>query len=397
MTDQRRPLLHPAMLATAALAAGMAAGPSAAAAPGPVAAPDPAVRALMSGRSLCCLRTEAPGKAVGCVVPPEAPCRRLLPKGCEIGPGARCAGADLSGLDLRYADLRRADLRGARLIGTDLENADLRGAQLMGAHLIGTDMANAQLAGASLQGALLRSCDLESADLRGANLNDADAEGNDLESSNLAGARLRRIRLRGADLESVDLARSDASGADFSGANLARARLTDARLDGANLHAASLTATRMERTSLVGADLSRAHLGIRLVEVEEEDDVRLRGDRQHPCFPLASCSAQATGQVSDDTGVGALLVDTDLSQANLQHADLNGVVMLRGSLRGARMQGAETLDTRWLDVAVQRTTCPNGRRYNGGCPGFVYPAAGAERERALQRVTWLESLPWPWN
>jgi Pentapeptide repeats (8 copies) len=129
---------------------------------------------LMQGRSLCCLRTEPPGGKAGCVVPPDAPCRQLLPKGCEIGPKARCAGADLSGLDLRFADLRGADLRGARLIGTDFENADLSGAQLERATLIGTDLPDARLLATNLRGALVRSCDLESSDLTGADLTGAD-------------------------------------------------------------------------------------------------------------------------------------------------------------------------------------------------------------------------------
>ena len=25
------------------------------------------------------------------------------------------------------------------------------------------------------------------------------------------------------------------------------------------------------------------------------------------------------------------------------------------------------------------------------------PASGPEREKALARVTWLQSLPWPWD
>lgn len=62
----------------------------------------------------------------------------------------------------------------------------------------------------------------------------------------------------------------------------------------------------------LGDLLRRAHLGLRLVEAEEEDDRRLTVDPQHPCYPMADCSPD---KVSDDTGVGALLVDTDLTGA----------------------------------------------------------------------------------
>jgi hypothetical protein len=174
----------------------------------------PLTPGLLQGRSLCCLRTEQVGVRTGCVVPPDAPCRRLLPKGCGIGPKAR----------------------------------------------------------------------------------------------------------------------SDARSADFSGANL-----------------------------------GRAHLGVRLVEAEEEDDVRLKADPTHPCFPLASCAPEARNNVSDDTGVGA------------------------------RLQGATGQGARLVDVAVERTVCPDGVRRSGGCTGLLNLQAGPERERALQRVTWLQSLPFPWD
>jgi uncharacterized protein YjbI with pentapeptide repeats len=199
------------------------------------------------------------------------------------------------------------------------------------------------------------------------------------------------------DLESADLTAANARGADFSGANLGRARLTDGRFDGANLMGTNLASARLERTTFVGANLRRAHLGLRLVEREEEDDRRLTADPMHPCYPLGDCSKDARNKVSDDTGVGALLVDTDLTGADLSNADLNGVVMLRGSLKRARLQGAHTKRARWVDVQVNRTICPDGRLHNGSCTGFHVPAAGPERDLAFARVAWLQSLPWPWD
>lgn len=358
--------------------------------------PPPAAKAA-NPHGLCCLRTKQAGMTAGCVVPPDAPCRRLIPKGCEIGPRARCAGADLSGLDLRFADLTGADLRGARLVGTDLENADLSGAQLEHAKLIGTDLADGRLWGTNLRGALIRSCDMESASLIFADLSAADVEGSDLESADLRGVQLNRARLRGSDLESANLLGAIARDADFRGANLGRARLTDGRFDGANLLGVNLAATRLERTSLVRANLQRAHLGLRLVEQEEEDDRRLTADPMHPCYPLGDCSKDARNKVSDDTGVGALLVDTNLTGADLTFADLNGVVMLRGSLKRANLKGAYTNRARWVDVQVNRTVCPDGRLHSGSCTGFHVPAAGPERDLALARVAWLQSLPWPWD
>jgi len=403
---QRERTLWPlsgALLMACALAPFFAGAGISASAPAP-AKPIPSAKAA-NPYGLCCLRTKEVSMTYtairdsGCVVPPDAPCRRLIPKGCEIGPRARCAGADLSGLDLRFADLSEADLRGARLVGTDLENANLSGAQLERATLIGTDMADAHLWGTNLRGALILACDLESASLIFADLSGADVLGSDLESADLTGVNLGRASLRGSDLESADLTAANARGADFSGANLGRARLTDGRFDGANLMGTNLAAARLERTTFVGANLRRAHLGLRLVEAEEADDPRLTADPTHPCYPLGNCSKDAGGdeEVSDDTGVGALLVDTDLTGADLSNADLNGVVMLRGSLKMANLEGTYTKRALLVDVPVKGTVCPDGRMTNGRCAGLQIPAAGPERDQALARVTWLQSLPWPWD
>lgn len=56
--------------------------------------------------------------------------------------------------------------------------------------------------------------------------------------------------------------------------------------------------------------------------------------------------------MSDDTGVGALLQDTNLD--------------------GAEVDGA-----RWLSVGFDRTLCPNGQRSAKPCTGFEVPLAGA--------------------
>ena len=120
-------------------------------------------------------------------------------------------------------------------------------------------------------------------------------------------------------------------------------------------------------------------------------------DPQQTCLPLPGCSPEHRHKVSDDIGVGALLLDTDLSRAVQRDAESNGVVMLRGSLRRANLQGARTHGALGLDVPVQRTISSNGRRSSATCLDRQSPAAGPERQRALKRVDWLQSLPFPWD
>lgn len=324
--------------------------------------------------------------------------KTLAAKPCLIGPGARCVGADLSAQDLRRANLQGADLRRARLVGTVLEDANLSGARLDEAELIGADLEQANLRGASLRKAHCLSCDLEEAQLWGADLGAADLSGADMESAGLRFAKLQKTKLLGSDLESADLQGADATGADFTGANLGRARLSAANLNGARLQAVDLASARLDRTTFVKANLSKARLGIRVVRSGEEGGVDGMAS-PNPCFPMPSCKpADAFSEMTrDDTGVGALLVDTDLTGADLTNADLNGVVMLRGSLQMANLEGAYTKRARLVDVPVKRTVCPDGRITNGRCTGLQIPAAGPERQGALARVAWLQSLPWPWD
>lgn len=322
----------------------------------------------------------------------------LAAKPCLIGPGARCVGADLSGQDLRRANLKGADLRRARLVGTVLEDANLSGARLDESVMIGADLQQANLSNASLRKALCRSCDLESAKLWGADLGGADLSGADLESASLRFAKLQQTKLLGNDLESADFQGADASGADFTGANLGRARLSDANLNQARLQAVDLTSARLGRATLSEADLRKARLGMRVVRSGGGSDA-LVIPSANPCFPIPSCdpAAASSAHISDDTGVGALLVDTDLTGADLSYADLRGVVIVRGSLKRARLQGATTAGSRWVDVEVSQTLCPDGRPQSGRCTGVPMPAAGPERDQALARATWLQSLPWPWD
>jgi len=315
---------------------------------------------------------------------------------CEIAAKAVCPGADLSGMDLRTADLRAADLRGADLTGADLEDADLRGARLDNATMIGTDLADARGEGASLRHAKLRDCDMESARFQGADFSHAVLDGTDLERADLSGSTLEKVSLVGADMENANLRGVRADGADFTGANLGRANMGQASLKGARLRAANLASTRLDGANLSGADLRRAHLGLRLEVEDAKADPRLKLQPDSPCFPLLRCDKKALSELTDDSGVGALLVDTNLKGADLGKADLNGVVMLRGSLRQAHLKGARTTGVRVIDVDLSDTICPDGQAHADGCSGLEVPQ-GARRMEALKRVQWLSSLPWPWD
>jgi len=74
------------------------------------------------------------------------------------------------------------------------------------------------------------------------------------------------------------------------------------------------------------------------------------------------------------------------------------LLTLGGSLALARLVGATTRGSRWLNVAFQGARCPDGRRVARGssaCAGFVVPSTAAERQRAEAWVAGLRARPWP--
>lgn len=116
---------------------------------------------------------------------------------------------------------------------------------------------------------------------------------------------------------------------------------------------------RCAGSDLSGQDLRHAWLGQRILQGQE---------------------------LEDDAGTGALLVDTDFRGADLRGSDLVGVVMQRGSLVEARLAGARSAGSLWMDVPMGGTICPNGQRARRGCPGLPPPGSSAELRRAEARL-----------
>lgn len=190
------------------------------------------------------------------------------------------------GVFLANARLDRADLR-----GSDFTEADLRAADLHKARLQLAVLDRARLSRANLQGATLPSTSLLDADLRAANLSysslaEANLSGAVLWDSVIFAATLRKATLFGANLESVDLRDSNLEQANLNQANLRGAHLWSTKLAGAQLREAQL-----QNALLIEADLRRAVL---------------RGANLQ----------------------GAVLRDALLDEADVQGADLRGVIGL---------------------------------------------------------------------
>jgi len=142
--------------------------------------------------------------------------------------------------DLRGADLELAKLSGANLVRADLRGANLRRADLSGANLTRADLRGADLTRANLRGAILTRARFGRSLLVRAKLFGVRTKGANFREAVLNGADLRRVDFSRLDLHSADLSQADLRGASLEGANLRAAGLIGARTGGTNLSGAKL-------------------------------------------------------------------------------------------------------------------------------------------------------------
>jgi uncharacterized protein YjbI with pentapeptide repeats len=162
-------------------------------------------------------------------------------------------------------DLSNADLSGVNLRTANLSRADLCEANLGGADLFKADLTEARCIKARLNPADLLCANLSRADLTWADLTEADLTDARLIQTDLRDAYLSRTDLSGADLRGAHLDRANFDGADLSqanlnGADLSRADLRDADLSGADLRGADLKCAVLVETDLTDADLTNCRI-----------------------------------------------------------------------------------------------------------------------------------------
>lgn len=207
------------------------------------------------------------------------------------------AGVNLAGADLRGAQLQGAELRSATLEDADLRHTSLDYAQLVDVRAARSDWREAQLNHTNLSQAWLGLACFTNMDLRSVTFGDAQLRGADLSGANLTGVNCKSMRLR-----EITLAGAQAAGADFQGQTI-----TGVNLRGANLRGANFQDTRLS--------------------------------------PALSWSyvAQAQRTLAND------LTDADLTDATLDHAQLQNV-----SLDGARLEGASLIEAHLEGASLVR-------------------------------------------
>jgi len=218
--------------------------------------------------------------------------------------------------------------------------ADLQDADLTDALLVGADLTDALLVGADLANANLRDADLTNANLRDADLTDAFLVGADLTDALLVGADLTD-----ADLHDVDLTNANLRDADLTDALLLGADLTDANLTDANLTGTGLD----ENTIVTDNQLTTAEFDYNIPYDNDisPSDIVLDADLTNANLRDADLT---DANLRDADLTNANLWDVDLTNANLQDANLTDAELLDADLTDALLMGADLTNAELLDA-----------------------------------------------
>ncbi|NUO54438.1 MAG: DUF2169 domain-containing protein [Polyangiaceae bacterium] len=188
-------------------------------------------------------------------------------------------------------------------------------------------------------------------DLRRRDLRGRDLSGMDLSGSDLRGALLSKARLAGANLRGTIFSRALADAADLRGADLTGAKLDEGIFFDADLRDAKLDGATCDTAVFARAKLDGASL------------VRVKG-------ALAILSKASLKHVK---ATALELLQSDLSDCDLEEADFTRASLVRCLLRGAKAQRAVFEGSRLGHVCFEEADLTDARfaRAAGPCASFM--------------------------
>jgi uncharacterized protein YjbI with pentapeptide repeats len=299
------------------------------------------------------------------------------------------AGQNLSNASFLYSTLTGADFTNASVRGTSFYYAGLTASQLYstasyqardltGIVLSGNNVTGWNFAGQNISGAYLQSAGLTAEQL----YSTASYSARDLRGVHL-GFQLDGWNFEYQDLTGAALAGSGLNNATFRQANLADADFRETRPTDANFREANLTNANFEGATLTGADFTGAIINganfNRFVPGIGEKGTGITKEQLY---------ATVSYQTHDLRGVSLLNnrlnSNLDLSDQNLQNANLDFIYFLGGTFDGADFRGAASLDewsgtstksVIWQTGLVHELDLRNGRHllvrdYDGNSPYF---------------------------
>ncbi len=207
---------------------------------------------------------------------------------------------------------------------------------------------------------------LEEGGLRGRAVQGFDCAGLRMAPAVLDDTRFERMALSGSHFARADLGRTSFLRVDLRQARFEEAVLVDARFEDTDLTEASLVEAHMERISFLRGTLANVDAsGARWVDVgcveTQLYGIRLVGATLIRCRfsdPRPNTAVELTRAKLS----GAVLIDCNLSGANLYRADLAGALFVRCDLSGATLTGAEATGARLVGCQTIGADLPDALR-----------------------------------
>ncbi len=283
------------------------------------------------------------------------PAAAKLDREAALSARERVTRARDAGESLRAADLTGADLSGMELSKVDLEGAFLEGADLSGSILDGANLTRAVLVRAKLTGARFIGAELASASLGDTTFDGVDFSGAHLEGATFYRARLEDVSFRGAKLTSAVFFESKPGKVDFERASLEKVSFVGLDLRGARFAFADLEGAQLIECDLTGCDLSGAKLDSTVWADTKLDRAVLRGASMRR-------AALAKGMTLDEADLSGITLEpgmlrgAKLRRANLERANVSGADLGAADLEGANLDGIQAVGTMLMRANLTRAS-----------------------------------------
>ena len=213
-------------------------------------------------------------------------------------------------------------------------HCDLAGANLYGMNLVSANLSSANLSYANLSCANLSGANLSGANLSDANLNLTNLTNTDLSGVNFRGASISYTKLKGANFANADLENSYLEGTNFKGVNLCGANLKQTK------GLSSIKKQSIEDMALICTQVDKNNGDY--VDKNDKIDKQKRREKLATLEASNGCPKCDLSEINLENAdlSGMYFFSTKLSKANLKGANLKGAFLNYSILKGANLENA---------------------------------------------------------
>ena len=194
-----------------------------------------------------------------------------------------------------------------------------------------------------------------------------------LNSRQLLYAQFTDSTFKCVEMVQTNLVGADLSGADLSGGvDLSGVNLNKSTLSGANLSGAILSGVRLSGADLSGANLSGSVLSKRAYGFYKLESVPLRVKQGGPSTLAKLNEVDWNAKLFALSNLsGAILMDADLTMADLTKINLSGADLTRANFHSADLREAELYGATLYDAQLDGTKFEGAKLYGANLSGSM--------------------------